>query len=514
VSLASEATISSPPSDAIGGDGSNITTNRVFVGNAHVTVPGIYDYPAELRLVMQLALSNHGPTNPSFFDFATSVSVVSASVHTPVGIASVEALRRYTADAPLSFGLTVEEWPVAVWPSEALVASFESGTTTDLTVLVEGDAELYGEEHKSSDGGFVATTETLVGLADLPFHALTSDGTVELTVLLRTGGTTVPTIHTLDRPGYYVLDVDGSVSRSEPESLVRHWLEGGVEPVVPDAGIVSDGSIVSDGGVEQPPHDAGSPSVCVPACGSGDVCVASACVPASRQAQESCGRVPTATCDPGEDGDCAAGHACVMGLCRRLACQTQWHCSAEPTRQDGSTSGEPVAPICESDAHCAAGHACVMGVCRKLTCQTQWHCSAEPTRQDGSTSGEPVAPICESDAHCAAGHACVMGVCRKLTCQTQWHCCAEPPVQDGSTSGEPVAPVCESDAHCAAGHACVGNVCRNIMCQFQWHCGADPSTQDGSTSGEPVAPVCEADRHCAVDHRCREDGFCASTSCG
>lgn len=416
-------------------------------------------------------------------------------------IENLDALAALTEDAPLSVGPPIALWPVVLWPSVELAASWDHDVRglyeltdyrfaiTSAELAVGGPSPAEEVRYRRSDvlrPGEITAREigSIVRMIPIPemrffvepafaepptmtitsFDAEAQEQTIELT-----------------RPGYYVIAPDGTATFTEPADLPRFAEEvvdagagdsgadddGGASPVdagLEDAGTNADGSMPADGGEPEPTGDP-----CMGACGIDEVCVGTACVERAEQSQSTNCNTPTASCDLGvdglgEDADCAAGHACADGTCRRLTCQNQ------------DSLCNTALDACEQDTDCDVGHACADGTCRRLSCQAQDTLCNSPR------------DACEESTDCAAGQACVDALCRRLSCQTQDRLCNSPRAS------------CAFDTDCDSEHACVDNVCRRLSCQAQ-----------DTLCNSPRSP-CGEDADCAADHVCAAS-VCRRLSC-
>jgi hypothetical protein len=252
--------------------------------------------------------------------------------------------------------------------------------------------------------------------------------------------------------------------------------------VAPDA----DGGSVADGGVTSP-DDAGMGGGCATKydCPSGQICVGSACKPATtngvciRDADCPSGFVCNFShvCEPGcgSDKDCASPKICNMNT---VACEV---CSrANPCSNGQScTNGACVAPkMCAAAADCQtaqAGLVCTGGACANCT----------------SDSDCGVAPF-GSGFTCSTGGLCVQSGCTDASCQTQFGAKA----YCDMTSMSCQQYQCTADSDCTAPATCntTAHTCgTSTMCdmnQCNMTCQAAGQTCDPTTCTCASGPAC------------------------
>lgn len=376
---------------------------------------------------------------------------------------SFEVATRPTEPVDTNIVLPLEVWPVVVWPTQAFADRWETDELRFLNLTITDTVEFEpGREQRTYFSRHASSGDSLESLPGTVF-ALSVDGQGEgpqLKVMLDSDEAV--TTLTIDGPGYYLLGVDGSVTRATPAEVEALGMfdrdAPPVEPTEPDAPTTPEPT--------EPSTPEIPPDPCGDTCDATQACVAGACVALSDQVQRSCTSTPTAACD-GEDTDCGPGNACVGGVCRLLSCQVQNTSCYTPT---ASCDGE--------DSDCGEGHACSGGLCRRLTCQIQ------------NTSCYTPTAVCEASSDCAGEHACVAGTCRRLTCQIQNSSCYTP------------TAICAADADCGADHACAAGVCRRLTCQVQ-----------NASCYTPTA-VCDAeDTDCGEGHTCNDSGVCQRLTC-
>ncbi len=273
-------------------------------------------------------------------------------------------------ESNFDFGWPISVREVSFWPSIELIANnaavhvtLESEFSSNSDALTfSGASEATLTSPLNSDGNareLVGVIHTIPFMGNGP-RALVKVNGVEKTTTLR-------------QAGHYVIDADGRLTQTavaDLPAIATTTLDDYVAPC----------------------------SVCT----SAQVCVADTCVERDAQSQNysfvyGCDE-PTATCDAGQNGDCAQGHVCVEGLCRNMECQEQaYKCEETPG-------------VCEVDSHCPAEHVCAGGRCRNIECQVQ----------DSTTCSQDDLPPCEENSDCASGHVCGSGKCRqKSKCQDE-----------------------------------------------------------------------------------------------
>lgn len=369
----------------------------------------------------------------------------------------------------------MEFWPVVIWPTSEFAQKFEAGDVSFFSVDISGEITMQGDSQAISlpirYGRYAIRGNDLKALPNKTFLVPVQNGATPK-LELRLESNDVTSTASVDGPGYYLMGVDGSLTRASVAEVTERGMSRTVAGVViPDVGT----DLSADAGTDVDAVDVPEPVVdpCMGNCANEEVCVNAACVSLANQVQANCNSAASALCD-GEDSDCAPEHACAGGKCVRLTCQTQ---SAQCGMPQSVCDGE--------DTDCASGHACADGKCSRLTCQSQ-----------SQFCNEAVNP-CEESTDCATDHVCTSGVCTRLLCKAQDAFCNAP------------KGACEMDnAECPADHVCADGKCKRLTCQAQdAFCNAPKGACDDDNNDCPAEQVC-------VAGQCRrltcqaQDSFC------
>lgn len=395
---------------------------------------------------------------------ATVIKTTSGRLSEPETSASVilpkvvfDVTERPEMDTTTTLALPFHFDQVVVWPTQDFADKWAASEIRVVHVGIESSLDVAGTSREFSSSRFAVSGDDLAGLTKTVF-SIPVDASSSPKIEVRVDSNDVSGAATLEGPGYYLLETDGTLTAATPEMVeARGMFDRDAENPQPLPG----------DDVDEPVTDPVDPPVdedpCNGACDATEACVNAACVPLADQRQFSCNSTPSASCET--DNDCAADNACAGGVCRLRECQFQSESCLSPFA------------VCEQDSDCDADHACAGGLCRRISCQRQTESCLSPFA------------VCEQETDCAADHACVEGICRRLTCQNQSESCFDP-----------FAP-CAGSADCAADHACVDSVCRRLTCQSQ-----------STSCFQPFAP-CNADSDCADGHVCGESQKCQRLTC-